>query len=123
MNDAAAAVAGGAFYILGGTSVRGGATDAVQRYVEIDCATPSPTATRPPGPSPTRTGPVSSTCVGDCDGDGRVVVADLVKGVNIALERQPLEGCSTFDDNEDGRVSVNELVAAVGFALGGCPPS
>jgi cysteine-rich repeat protein len=59
-------------------------------------------------------------CVGDCDGDGRVAVHELVLGVNIALERADLSACSGFDADGDQRVMVNELVRGVADALLGC---
>lgn len=61
-----------------------------------------------------------AACLGDCGGDGAVAVSDLVRGVAIALNQQPLVACPSFDGNHDGRVSVNELVTAVGNALNGC---
>jgi hypothetical protein len=85
--------------------------------------TPSrtPTSTRGPRtstPSPTAT---LSICVGDCDGDKKVVVNELVLGVNVALLRQPLNTCRAFDPNDSGSVSVDELVRGVNSALHGCP--
>jgi hypothetical protein len=77
-------------------------------------ATPSHTVT----PSATATRGVS--CPGDCDDSQAVVVSELVRGVNIALDRAVLGSCAAFDTGGDGRVSVNELVAAVGAALRGC---
>lgn len=65
--------------------------------------------------------PATAQCPGDCDGNGRVSIAELLRGVNIALELQPLSNCPSFDVNSDGRVAINELVAAVNAALGGCP--
>ena len=54
---------------------------------------------------------------GDCDGNGVVTISELVLGVNIALERRPLEDCPAFDSNGDGRVGIDELVQAVNAAL------
>jgi YVTN family beta-propeller protein len=59
-------------------------------------------------------------CTGDCNGDGRVVVNELVTGVRIALGQSNVETCSPMDADANGWVSVNELVAAVGAALNGC---
>ncbi|HVN86238.1 MAG TPA: thrombospondin type 3 repeat-containing protein [Candidatus Binatia bacterium] len=56
--------------------------------------------------------------IGDCDGDGKVTVDELVTGVNIALGNAQVTACTQFDPNDDQRVSVDELVAGVGAALG-----
>ena len=137
-------VAGGALYVVGGITA-GAGTTAVQEYSEIDCAPPTPTptptseltATRPPGatatppatstvtqgtgPSPTATSATPGACHGDCDGDGAVSVADLIKGVAIALDLQPLDVCTDFDADHDGSVRVSELISAVNHLLSGCP--
>jgi cysteine-rich repeat protein len=65
-------------------------------------------------PQPTAT----AGCIGDCTGDGRVTVDELVRGVNILLEAQPLDTCPAFDPNQSGTVTVDELVAAVRVVLG-----
>jgi hypothetical protein len=74
-------------------------------------ATPTPTAT----PRPESTPP----CAGDCDGDGRVTVAELVRGVALALGRA-VAACANADLDASGAVAVNELVAAVAASLDGC---
>jgi hypothetical protein len=51
--------------------------------------------------------------IGDCDGDLRVSVADLTLGVNLALDRSPVDHCSRFDPDGDGRVLVSDLITAV----------
>ena len=68
-------------------------------------------------------GAAAQVCAGDCNGDQSVVVTELIRGVNIALELLPLDQCSAFDRNSDGAVAVNELVAAVNNALVGCTPA
>ncbi|MDX2171258.1 MAG: hypothetical protein SF182_29585 [Deltaproteobacteria bacterium] len=78
-------------------------------------ATPSASATAIASPSPS-----AAICVGDCDGDGDVVVAELVTLVNIALGA-PLDPCPAGDRDHDGAVGIDELVVAVGHALLGCP--
>lgn len=113
---AAAAVAGDAFYLVGGIA-RMVPITTVLRYIETDCAAP-PTPTSQP--LPTSTPPIGSTCVDDCGGDGTVAVAELIRGVNVALGLQPLAECPAFDGNRDGMVAVNELIAAVNNALNGC---
>jgi len=67
------------------------------------------------------TAPVAAqSCAGDCDGDGSVAVAELVRGVNIALGRLAVDACDALDGNGDEMVRVNELIVAVGNALNGC---
>lgn len=84
--------------------------------------TPSPssgTATATPSPTATAT-PPTGDCPGDCDASGAVSVDELVRGVNIALERAALTVCPAMNTNGDVRITVNELVAAVNAALQGC---
>lgn len=92
---------------------------------------PSPTASpnfsstsTPPPPTPTPTPPAPLSCVGDCDEDGHVSIAELIRGVGIALGTTPAASCPAFDADADGVVAVDELVRAVRSALEGCisPP-
>ena len=46
-------------------------------------------------------------CPGDCDGNGSVSIAELIRGVNIALGLQDISVCSAFDINNDGMVRIN----------------
>lgn len=62
----------------------------------------------------------AQTCTGDCNGTGIVTVDELVRGVNIALERAELDECPVFDADSSGRVEIYELVEAVGNALTTC---
>jgi hypothetical protein len=62
----------------------------------------------------------AQTCAGDCDGDGRVLIDEVVTAVGIALEQTALDACSAADGDGDGQVRVNELVTAVSRALGVC---
>ncbi len=64
--------------------------------------------------------PVFPQCSGDCDGDGSVAVAELVRAVKISLQGLSPEECPASDDDMDGVVSVSELVLMVGAALEGC---
>jgi hypothetical protein len=61
-------------------------------------------------------------CVGDCDGDGRVAINELILGVNIVLDAQAVTACSAFQNLEglEGIVDVAQLVAGVNNALNGC---
>lgn len=60
------------------------------------------------------------SCPGDCDGNGSVVVSELISGINALLGGS--DGCASADANHDGRVVVGELVKAVRAALEGCLP-
>lgn len=73
----------------------------------------TPTAT----PSPT---PPSEVCAGDCDGDGMVSIAELVRAVGLAISGST-EGCAAADLDDDGMIAINELIRAVRSALEGCP--
>ncbi len=75
-----------------------------------------PTAIR----TPTSTVPPNDTCDGDCNGDEVVSIAELIRGVNIALGRAMLDECPAFDINGDGSISIGELISAVRDALEGC---
>ncbi len=59
-------------------------------------------------------------CVGDCDADGSVSIAELVTAVNIALDRALPSRCPASDPNHDDGVRIEELVTAVSRALNGC---
>jgi YVTN family beta-propeller protein len=76
------------------------------------------------GVCPTAAAPTptpGAACVGDCSGDGQVLVNELITGVNIALGNQPVSTCPAFDADHSGMVEINELIAAVNNALTGCP--
>jgi hypothetical protein len=60
-------------------------------------------------------------CVGDCDGNGQVIVNELVIMVNIALGSAPPASCTAGDADGSGTITVNEIIAAVNNALGTCP--
>jgi len=80
--------------------------------IGIATGTPQPTATVPP-----------TTCIGDCDGNARVTVDELVRGTRIALGELAITACSALDRNGDGQVSIPELIAAVNSLLGLCQTS
>jgi hypothetical protein len=79
--------------------------------------TPTSTSTRGVTVTPTAT-PVP--CVGDCDGSGVVTVSDLVTGVNIVLDNQPITRCPAFDPDDSGTVTISELIQGVNNTLNGC---
>jgi hypothetical protein len=130
--DAAAAVVGPVFYAVAGFEEA--PSDHLQLYFDVDCVSPtvtatpsvtlspSTTATPSPAGTPTNTVPLSTGCVGDCENVGKVTIADLVRGVAIALGAQPLTACPSFDVDRNRSVAVSELIAAVNSALKGCPP-
>lgn len=86
-----------------------------------DTPTATPTASATASPSASAT-PTPIRCVGDCDGDGTLTVAELVRGVAIALGNLAISACPAFDRNLDREVAVFELINAVNNALGGCTP-
>lgn len=63
----------------------------------------------------------AAACVGDCSGDGRVTVDEVVLGLDIGLGRRSTTACSRIDADEDGAVSISELTRAVASLLEGCP--
>jgi hypothetical protein len=63
----------------------------------------------------------AQACTGDCDGDGEIDISEVIRGVTIALEIQPVASCPSFDRDGNGEVTIDELLAAVNAALGGCP--
>ncbi len=65
----------------------------------------------------------SDDCAGDCDGDGVVSIAELVRAVNIALGSADVGTCVAADRDDDGMVAINELIRAVNSALQGCVAS
>ncbi|MGH7785586.1 MAG: intradiol ring-cleavage dioxygenase [Candidatus Binatia bacterium] len=82
-----------------------------------------PQAATPTGAAPTETTTPTATavpevCDGDCSGDGRVTVAELIEGVNQALGSGGT--CTAFDRDGNQNVSIGELIAAVTRALSGC---
>lgn len=65
-----------------------------------------------------------SACAGDCDGDGLVTIAEVVRAVAVALGSAPLSTCDAADADGSATVTIEEIVAALGAALDGCaaPP-
>lgn len=59
-------------------------------------------------------------CAGDCNGDGRVRVSELVAMVGIAHDEQAMAACGAGDSAGDGHIAVDDIVTAVGSALTGC---
>ncbi len=83
--------------------------------------TPGPPASTPPPTPPTpEATPTLGACVGDCEGDGMVVISDLIRGVNIALGSASVDTCASFDVDGNDMVTINELILGVNAALAGC---
>jgi len=59
-------------------------------------------------------------CAGDCDGDGRVSIAELVLSVRINLNLEELHACPAANSDLEPSVSVADLVRAVESSLTGC---
>jgi hypothetical protein len=59
-------------------------------------------------------------CAGDCNGDARVAVDELVTAVRIALGEAAPERCAAADADGDAVVAIAELVRGVANALRGC---
>jgi hypothetical protein len=66
---------------------------------------------------------VETVCIGDCDQDAQVDIADLITAVKVVLGDAPLNDCpSIFCDLGEGG-SIACLLAAVNTALNdGCQP-
>jgi hypothetical protein len=66
---------------------------------------------------------IAQECTGDCNGDGRVTVDEVVRGVNIGLGSLPLSECPAMDADGSMEISIDELIRAVLNGLEGCPPA
>jgi hypothetical protein len=60
-------------------------------------------------------------CPGDCNGDGQVIINELLLGVNIGLDATPVEACLAADGDDSRTVRVDEVIRAVQSALTSCP--
>src|SRR5215470_95226 len=111
VNFITAAADGAPWFTGSGTNQIGRISEIVQTPIAAHTPTaPSmPTATAAP-----------VLCVGDCNGNGTVDIADLILGVNIALGAQPVTACEAFAD-ADNTVTISQLIRGVNNALNGCP--
>jgi hypothetical protein len=64
--------------------------------------------------------PTPVPCVGDCSGDGKVSINELVVIVNIALGLADPPDCIAADADGSDSIEINEIVNAVGHDLNGC---
>jgi hypothetical protein len=70
-----------------------------------------------------RAAAAAPACTGDCDGNDRVTIDELVRAVRMALGELPIGECRSIDVNGNDQVTIDELVAAVANALSGCAPA
>jgi hypothetical protein len=59
-------------------------------------------------------------CIGDCGGDGEVVVTELLTMVRLSISGAAPDDCESGDGDGNGRVSVDEVIVAVNRALSTC---
>lgn len=59
-------------------------------------------------------------CRGDCGGDGRTTVEDLVRAVAIGLGEADYDSCAAADVDASGGIDIAEIIAAVAAATSGC---
>lgn len=62
------------------------------------------------------------SCAGDCDADGTVSVAELVRAIGIALGANDIAQCRAADADGNENIEVEELIAAVDAAMNACNP-
>ncbi len=58
-------------------------------------------------------------CFGDCNGDGRVTVDEIITIVNIVLGNLPLSSCHALPATP-APISVQEIIESIDSALSGC---
>lgn len=112
-----AAPQAGKWYVLAERVAGEGTVQLTATRFESLPSSPTPTHTPTRGPTSTPR-PPAEECVGDCDGDGHISIAELVRGVALALGN-PATPCPDFDPEGDG-VGIAALVKAVNGALYGC---
>ncbi len=82
--------------------------------------TPAPTGAMTSAPTTTPT-TNAAPCIGDCKGNRRVDISDLILGIDIALGTQDLSVCPAFDCMGNRMVTVSCLIQGVNDDLDGCP--
>jgi hypothetical protein len=82
---------------------------------------PSVTPSRSPEPTATVTAtPVAASCPVDCNGDGQVMINELLTATAIALGTAPLSTCPAAACGSSERVDIACLTQGVAAALSGC---
>jgi serine/threonine-protein kinase len=61
-------------------------------------------------------------CLGDCDRDDIVDVAEVLLGINVVLGITPLSVCDSLSPDGQTQPTVDRIVLAVDNALNGCRP-
>jgi hypothetical protein len=74
-------------------------------------------------PTTCRDGAVAVSCPGDCNGNGRASVQEVVLGFSILTGKATLERCRALDTNADDSVSVAEFVRGYRSLVDGCAGS
>jgi len=62
----------------------------------------------------------TNACAGDCGGNRKVTLNEIITLVNIALGRDDVSACWAGDANGNGTITIDEIVRAVNAALTGC---
>jgi hypothetical protein len=112
-----ASPAAGEWHVLAQRVTGSGTVQLTATLFQDRAPSPTPTATDTPS-RPTVTPRPPAECLGDCDGDGQIAIAEIVRGVGLALGNA-VAPCADFDPEGDG-VRIADLVKAVSGALDGC---
>ena len=67
-------------------------------------------------------GTLELLCSGDCNGNERVTVDELVAGFRIAQGEMDLDACPSGDADGNGVIAITDLVEARNTLLNGCRP-
>ncbi len=94
------------------TNILNGCPGAPTKAASATTPTPTPTPRCPPE--------CASCSAGDCDGDGEVTIAELVKMIDIALGNADTSIC-LYGLHNATTADVSLIIQAVNDALNGCP--
>lgn len=85
-----------------------------QTLTVVAAPTPTPTPTFAP------TATATPACAGDCNGDARVAIDELIRIVGICLGSGAISDCPNADADHDACMTIADVVTAVRRALDGC---
>lgn len=109
--------------LLGGSVVVGLVVVALSVRLDAQAARPNAPLS---GPAPTEALPYTNTgCFGDCNGDGRVTVDEILILINIVLGNAPIDACPLSGDcchPCPPGVYIDCMLVAISNALTRCPP-